>query len=229
MPVTTRSGANPPPDGKVMLEHAVTVLKQAKDGPLAKALAHANIEDIVDLLALSPPERDALVFPLADGTEKPLSLGHKSMLRALKIFTNFCQADGNPIEDWTVVTKKDFDNFRTSQTGLATTEKMDALSLPTPAPHPKQKDLLSEFKKGIKRDASLFVVLKDLKQWDSWHCSTVAQAWVQDVSDVLDLLFKPVPAEKDLFEAKQKYMYAVFERVLQTDRQSPDEVQWGRC
>jgi hypothetical protein len=24
-------------------------------------------------------------------------------------------------------------------------------------------------------------------------------------------------------------MYAVFERVLQTDRQSPDEVQWGRC
>jgi len=35
---------------------------------------------------------------------------------------------------------------------------------------------------------------------------------------VLDPLFKPVPAEKDLFEAKQKYMYAVFERVLQTDK-----------
>ena len=72
MPVTTQSGANPAPDGKVVLEHAVTViLKQAKDGPLAKALAHTNIEDIVDLLALSPPERDVLVFPLDDGTEKP--------------------------------------------------------------------------------------------------------------------------------------------------------------
>ena len=82
MPVTTRSGANPPPDGMVMLEHAVTVvLKQAKDSPfVAKALAHANIEDVVDLLALSPPERDTLVFPLANGTEKLLSPGHKSML-----------------------------------------------------------------------------------------------------------------------------------------------------
>jgi len=46
----------------------------------------------------------------------------------------------------------------------------------------------------------------------------VAQAQAQDVSDVLNPLFKSVPGEKDLFEAKQKYMYAVFERVLQTDK-----------
>jgi len=79
--VMTQSGSSPLSDGNVMLEHAVTiVLKQAQDGPLAKALAHANIEDVVDLIALSPPERDALVFPLANGTEKLLSLGHKSML-----------------------------------------------------------------------------------------------------------------------------------------------------
>jgi len=31
-------------------------------------------------------------------------------------------------------------------------------------------------------------------------------------------LFKPIPAEKDLCEAKQKYMYAVFKRVLQMDK-----------
>jgi len=101
---------------------------------------------------------------------------------------------------------------------MAATEKIDALSSPASAPVPKQKDLLADFKKGIKRDASLFVVLKDLREWDSWHCSTVAQAQAQDVSDVLDPVFKPLPAEKDLFEAKQKYMYAVFERVLQTDK-----------
>ena len=35
---------------------------------------------------------------------------------------------------------------------------------------------------------------------------------------MLDPLFKPLPAERDLFEAQQKYMYAVFERVLQTDK-----------
>ncbi len=40
----------------------------------------------------------------------------------------------------------------------------------------KQKDLFSDSKKGIKRDASLFMVLKDPKQWNSWHHSTVVQA-----------------------------------------------------
>jgi len=176
--VTTRSGTSTAPDNKAMLDHVVTVvLKQAKDGPLVKALDHGGINDIVDLLALSPQERDALTVPQVDGTEKPLSIGHKSMLRALKIFTNFCQVNGKPIVDWTTVTKKDFDEFRISEAGLAATEKMDALTSPTPTPPPpKQKDLLAEFKKGIKRDASLFNVLKDLKQWDSWHRSTVAQA-----------------------------------------------------
>jgi len=54
------------------------------------------------------------------------------------------------------------------------------------APTTKQKDLLvADFKKGIKRDVSLFMVLKDPKQWDSGHCYTVAQAQTQDVSDVL--------------------------------------------
>ncbi len=35
---------------------------------------------------------------------------------------------------------------------------------------------------------------------------------------MLDPTFKPLPTEKDLFKAKQRYMYAVFKRVLQTDK-----------
>jgi len=125
-----------------------------------------------------------------------------------------------PIEDWTTVTKRDFDDFQTSCDGLALSEKTDSFSAFTPIPviaptpympTPKQKDLLSKFKKGIKRDASLFVMLKD-------HQSTIAQAHAQDVYDVLNPAYKPSPTDKDLFEAKQKYMYAVFKRVLQTDK-----------
>ena len=44
----------------------------------------------------------------------------------------------------------------------------------------------------------------------------MAQAQAQDVSDVLNLTFKP--ATGDLFEAKQKYMNDVVERVLQMDK-----------
>jgi len=47
---------------------------------------------------------------------------------------------------------------------------------------------------------------------------TVAQAHAQDVYDVLDPAYKPSPTDKDLFKVKQKYMYAIFERVLQTDK-----------
>jgi len=90
----------------------------------------------------------------------------------LKIFADYYQDIGMPIDNWTVVTKKDFDDFRTSHSGLALSEKSDVFSISTPTPviaptpsppAPKQKDLLSKFKKGIKRDASLFVMLKDLK------------------------------------------------------------------
>jgi len=96
--VTTQSGSSPLPDGKVMLEYVVTVvLKQAKDGPLAKALDATSVQEINDVLLLNQPTRDDLTFQLDDGTVKPLSNGHKNMLRALKIFANFLLAEGSPL------------------------------------------------------------------------------------------------------------------------------------
>jgi len=37
------------------------------------------------------------------------------MLRILKILANFYQGSGAPIDDWTAVTKKNFDDFRCSE------------------------------------------------------------------------------------------------------------------
>jgi len=97
--VTAWSGGTLP-DGKVILEYVVTVvLKQPKDELLAKALDAANVHEMVDVLTLSQPARDALTYPLVDGTEKPLSISHKGMLRTLKIFVNFCQTSGASIDD----------------------------------------------------------------------------------------------------------------------------------
>jgi len=72
--ILTTDRDSPLPDGKFML------LKQAKDGPLAKALSQGGINDIMGLLALSQSERDVLSFPMDDGTEILLSVGHKSMM-----------------------------------------------------------------------------------------------------------------------------------------------------
>jgi hypothetical protein len=62
--------------------------------------------------------------------------------------------------------------------------------------------------------------LKDNKQWDSVHRTLKAQTSCQDVDDVLNPNYLPKSAEEtELFneKQKQKYMYLVFERILQTD------------
>ena len=62
-------------------------------------------------------------------------------------------------------------------------------------------------------------MLKEDKQWDAWERSTVAQARAQDLSDVLDPDFVPsTPEGHELFVEKQKFVYAVFEKNLLTDK-----------
>ncbi len=85
----------------------------------------------------------------------------------------------------------------------------------------KHYDPVRDFKRGIKRDPNLFPVFKDETKWDSWSRTILAQAQAQDVHYVLDPKNTPQnqnSAEYALFMEHQKYMYAVFERTLQTDK-----------
>ena len=112
-----------------MLEHVVSeVLKQAMDGPLAKALASGGIHVISNVLTLMQLARDALTYQDDNGTVKPLAIGHKNLLRTLKIFANSCLADGSPIVDWTVITKEDFDDFKCSRACMYATERDDTIA-----------------------------------------------------------------------------------------------------
>jgi hypothetical protein len=83
----------------------------------------------------------------------------------------------------------------------------------------KVRDRVFKFKKGIKRDPASFTVMKDSKQWDSVHRTLKAHTCYQDFDDILDPCYRPTTAEDSiaLFAEKQKYMYSVFERTLQTD------------
>ena len=71
----------------------------------------------------------------------------------------------------------------------------------------------------MKRNATLFTTLKNDGAWDSWQHSTLAQAHVQHVDDMLNPTYTPSTTdEKLLFDERQKYMYAVFEKTLLTDQ-----------
>ena len=61
------------------------------------------------------------------------------MLRTLKIFANFCEADGSPNDNWTALTKKDFDDFRCSRARMHATERDDTIA-PSTMPVTSSKD-----------------------------------------------------------------------------------------
>jgi hypothetical protein len=55
----------------------------------------------------------------------------------------------------------------------------------------KSTDLVADFKKGIKRDPSLFPSLKHIDNWPTFKCETMAQAFAQDVVNVFNPKYKP--------------------------------------
>ena len=75
------------------------------------------------------------------------------------------------------------------------------------------------FKKGIKREITAYPSLKDEIYFDGFKRSLFIVAKTHECSDVLDPNYTPgsEPEEEELFEAKQTFMFSVFNTNLQTD------------
>jgi hypothetical protein len=68
-------------------------------------------------------------------------------------------------------------------------------------PKPAQLSPAALFRRGIKKDSTVFRILKDERFHDTWHRSFINQASAQDVSNVLDETYVPITAEEiELFE-----------------------------
>ena len=89
---------------------------------------------------------------------------------------------------------------------------------PPPLKSPMHLELAS-FKKSIKREASAYSTLKDERYFDKFQRDHFITAKSHDVSEILDPTFTPGPSpeEQELFEAKQVFMYKVFNETLLTD------------
>lgn len=205
-------------------------------GIIERVLANNKIFRIDEVLDLSNSDIDQLgittVLKKKDGTEVPsvelLPTHKKNKLRIIKGYVEYQSYIGEPIltrQDWMDITYEDINAFRTSPTWMGMTTKGPGLlaSLPTPASTSSKTrhDPVHEFRKGIKRDITQFSLLKSDQHWDAWNRTMGAQARAQDLSEVLNPMYTPRPTDLtavELFDEKQKYMYAVFERTLQTDK-----------
>ena len=77
------------------------------------------------------------------------------------------------------------------------------------------------FKKGIKREIAAYPSLKDERYFDGFERSLFIVAKTHKCNEVLDPNYTPgsEPEEKEIFEAKQNFMFSVFNANLQTDMQ----------
>ena len=78
---------------------------------------------------------------------------------------------------------------------------------------------LMGFKKGIKREIAAYPSLKDERYFDGFKRSLFIVAKTRECNEVLDPNYTPgsEPEEQELFEAKQTFMFSVFNANLQTD------------
>ena len=75
------------------------------------------------------------------------------------------------------------------------------------------------FKKGIKREIAAYPSLKDERYFDGFKRSLLIAAKTHDYNEVLDPNYTPgiEHEEKELFEAKQTFVFSVFNGSLPTD------------
>ena len=93
------------------------------------------------------------------------------------------------------------------------------ISSSRPAPYSPAALVLMSFKKGIKREITAYPSLKDERYFDGFKRSLFIIAKTHECSEVLDPNYTPgsEPEEEELFEAKQTFMFSVFNTNLQTD------------
>ena len=80
---------------------------------------------------------------------------------------------------------------------------------------------LNNFKKGTKRDASVYPIFKNDKYYDTFQRSFLANLKAQGLYDVADPDHAPESGdiyEKELFKGKQSFVYSVLVTSLQTEK-----------
>ena len=201
------------------------------DSGLRLALQRGGFRKIQSVLSITTAMMSSLVYKGKDEdgnpADLPLLLNEEGLLNALKGFAAHMEAHlGRPLtpDDWLAVTEEEFDDYQGSSNLIFFDPSRPAAGLPPTVAATLQSTIgqvapeVLAFKRGIKRDQSLFPVYKEEKDWDDWQRRTRTQATAQGVENVLDVSYVPVlPQDVELFREQNKYMMAVFNTCIQTD------------
>ena len=205
------------------LTHILDNVFERGDGtPINEAMEQHEISEMLDLINLCQEDIDVLTYPDPENSDNliNLSMGDKNVIRAFLEYINHRADNGDPIGDtWTSITQEMFAEYRNNR---RTALPAPTGTAPTPPTTGTPKTTVSQvdmFRRGIKRDSTQFPTLKDERMKDTWHRQVTNQARAQGVSKVLDENYTPTtPQETELFDEMQKFMYAVLDATVLTDR-----------
>jgi hypothetical protein len=215
-------------EARMVHTHILHNVSGRADGtPLQLALEEEGIENIFTLINIDTPTIDNLQYIDTNNNNAIIHVGtgDKMLLKCCLSYTHVRHNEGNPIDDdWVQITHAEFDSFRVEPkyiippssklSSMSPTASNSTITLST-----QQFNSVEMFRRGIKRDATLFPTLKDDKYHNVWHQSFNTQATAQAVSEVLDDSYVPTTSDDiALFQEKQKYLYAVLESRVLTDR-----------
>ena len=199
----------------------VEILLLPDNSPIIQAFNHENIETINDVLNIRDTDIELLEYVRENKENETTELckltrGHHSWIRVLIHFIEHLELQSeNQLEE---VTFDDFNEYRFHiYKPNANPSSSNYSSNKTPENKTSNHDGDS-FKRGTKRDKSQYPILKYDWQWDNWNRTTVSTAKTHLCHEVFDTSYVPkTKEEKSRFEAKQEFIYSVFQEKLQTD------------
>ena len=171
------------------------VLQADADAPVMLVLKRAGVRTASDLMSLEVSQDMPLKYNRpSEGSEKarknvPLLPVEMCQIKGLKDYicyhmTNVANKYYESHKDWEKLTAKGFIRFRVI---IAPTLPPDeAPSAQVTKPPPVINDPLRDWKKGIKRDMSIFKEMKKTKEWEQWDTQFRADVTTQGLSNVLD-------------------------------------------
>ena len=179
-------------EAQAIFDHILdNILSRRGSNDLKRALEHEGNNDLFSMMTMDDESIDDLKYP--DSADPSILVdvirGDKGMLKLWREYVLHRESIGDPIGDnWLQVTQQQFDEFRISSKNISRVAGNNGNSPTTQggsgASTSSKFSKVDLFRKGIKRDPSLFPTLKEEKFNDSWHRSFMTQARAQDVDKV---------------------------------------------
>jgi len=209
---------------KQAFDHIMDViLDNDLDSPVVQALSYAGCEErVTNLYDMTEKEIANLVYPELQPDQtyidrRPHVLSISGMLRRWRAFLDHRMSMKNPLEPEDYV-KLEYSEFKDFINQFYIPQVNLNIPPPPSAGKTTTDNPIDSFKKGIKRDSSVYPVLKQDSQFDVWKRETLAYAKAQGCHDVFDPTYTPLGTESiTLFELQKDFVYATFVTNLQTD------------